>query len=300
VLLAAWVAAAIVATRIAAPIPLRLLHLVLAMAVVCELAAMSRIFGEVFFYLMLWSYTVTALMLVAIGWTVAVAVRTRTDRRVDARLMPAAFGVIVIVFAAIFAFDVRGEDMPLAHLGRGLDGVLPATERAMREAESEQVFASSGAAFLVTWADPIALGARGFAFVNELERSEFDIGVLDVYETAVRDHRVIDEPSDAYAEVHLAIGADIERWRRKPGAKEVAASDPRTPAQRRESQRLIAEVKQDLRDRGLERLVPAVDNSIYAAIVDPDMPRSAQAKLRRIGDLDLPHAVFIAPPPADE
>jgi hypothetical protein len=195
------------------------------------------------------------------------------------------------VFAGAFAFDNRNAEMPLQHLGDGIGGVLPPTEKALRVFEH----AGTHKPFLVTWADPIALGARGFAFLNELERAGFDVRASSLYRTAVTGHRVV-EPGGAVEQVHLSVGADIAVWRRKPGVREVVFFDPRTPAERAEADRLRADIARELRARGLGRLLSTVDTSIYAAIVDPRMPPAARAKLRRLGDLDLPAAVFIAPP----
>jgi hypothetical protein len=175
--------------------------------------------------------------------------------------------------------------------------VLPGTEQAMRVREKQfnpDPGSPATKPFLVTWSDPIALGGRGFAFLNELERDGFDIGAPALYRAAVTDHRVL-APKDALAEVHLAIGADIATSRARCADCQVASFDPRTPAQRAESDRLRAEVDRELRARGLANLIPGIDASLYAAATDPRMPADARTKLRRIGDLDLPAAVFIWP-----
>src|SRR5262249_55367157 len=103
------------------------------------------------------------------------------------------------------------------------------------------------------------------------------------------------QPKDALAEVHLSIGSDIDLWRDKPAAREIAYYDPRSPAQRARSQRLHAEVVAELRARGLTQLVPDIDGNIYAAIADPKMPADIGAKVFQLALLDLPEAVFIAP-----
>ncbi|MDQ1519216.1 MAG: hypothetical protein QOI55_289 [Actinomycetota bacterium] len=290
VLLVLWAAAAVVSIRTGPP-SLRRLHLVLAVALASELIALSRIFGDVFYYLMLWSFAVTALMLVAVGWTIASAVG-------NVRLANAgtvAMAVIALVFGGWFAADSIDAQMPLQHLGNGIGGVLPATERAMRVVEHAHASDIAKKPFLVTWSDPIALGSRGFAFLNELERDGFDVGTGPFNRAAVTDHRVV-TAAGALQQVHLSIGSDIARWRAKCSACQVAYFDPRTRAERAESRRLRAAVDTELRARGLDSLVKTIDVSIYVAIVDPRVPPDARAKLRRLGDLDLPAAVFIAAP----
>jgi hypothetical protein len=288
-LLVVWAVCVAVAWR-HGPSSLRSLHVVLAVALLGELVALSRIFGDVFFYLMLWTFAISALMIVAIGWTIASAVGG------EAVLDGVTVGALVValVFTGWFAVDNHDVHMPLERLGRGLEGVLPGTERALH-AVVRGGTDRTGAPFLVTWTDPIALGGRGVAFMNELERDGFDVKTTAASRAAVRPERVI-EPSEALEQVHLSIGTDIARWRAKPGVQEIASFDSRTPAERAESTRLRTEVRQLLRARGLQRLLPLVDDSIYAAVVDPGMPAAALPKLRRLGALDLPTSVFLAPP----
>jgi hypothetical protein len=289
-LLALWIASAFVTWRVA-PVALQRLHLVLAVALVSELAAMSRIFGDVFDYLMLWSLAITALIVFAVGWALALGVGPALDNPRYLQAATASLAVVTLVFAGWFAFDSRDAEMPLDHLGKGIGGVLPSTEAALRVFERD----GKHKPFLVTWSDPIALGARGVAFVNELERAGFNVGASALNRTAVTDHRVV-EPAEAAGQVHLSVGADIAAWRRKPGVREVARFDPRTPAERAESNRLRAGIARDLRARGLSRLMATIDTGVYAAYVDPRMPPAARRKLRRFADLDLPAAVFLAPP----
>jgi hypothetical protein len=284
-LLVLWGVSVAVAWR-QGPTALRALHVVLGVALAGELVALSRIFGDVFFYLMLWTFAISGLMVLAIGWTIVCA----TGNAQVGRAMTAGALVVALIFTGWFAVDNRDVHVPLERLGRGLEGVLPNSERAMRTLARN----GDGRPFLVTWTDPIALGGRGVAFMNELERDGFDVKTTAMSRAAVRTQRVID-PKDALEQVHLSIGVDIGRWRAKPGVQEIATYDSRTPAERAESNRLRIEVRRLLRARKLERLLPLVDDSIYAAVVDPDMPAEALPKLRRIGDLDLPTAVFLAP-----
>jgi hypothetical protein len=288
-LLVVWAVSVAVAWR-PGPSSLRALHVVLAVALLGELVALSRIFGDIFFYLMLWTFAIGALMLVAIGWSTAAAIG---DRRVLDGLAVGALAV-ALVFTGWFAVDNRDVHMPLERLGGGLAGVLPRTERSLRAIERAHEADGASKPFLVTWTDPIALGGRGVAFMNELERDGFTVKTTAASRAAVRPEHVVD-PKQALEQVHLSIGSDIARWRAKPGVQEIASFDSRTPAERAESARLRVEVRRLLRARGLDRLLSVVDDSIYAAVVDPRMPAAALPKLRRIGDLDLPAAVFLAP-----
>ena len=123
----------------------------------------------------------------------------------------------------------------------------------------------------------------------------FDVGARKIYLAGVRSHRILD-PSDASAEVHLAVGADIETWRARPGAREVAYVDPRSPAERVEYERLRRQAIRGLQAAGLVALVPAVDNSLFTTIIDSRVPERPRELMIRMRDLGLPTAVFVAPP----
>jgi len=148
---------------------------------------------------------------------------------------------------------------------------------------------------LVTWFDPVSIGAQGFGLLNELERRGFDVGARKIFLAGVRSHRVLD-PADAAAEVHLSVGSDIAIWRARPGAREVAYVDPRSPAERAEFERLRREAIDGLQAAGLITLVPAVDNSLFTTILDSRVPERPRLLMTRMRDLGLPTAVFVAPP----
>jgi hypothetical protein len=149
--------------------------------------------------------------------------------------------------------------------------------------------------YLVTLRDPVDIGAMGYGLVNELDRRGFDIGVLDIYGPGATRYRVID-PADATGVVHLAIGPDdIDVWRAKPGVREVARTDPRTPRQRAEYQRLRTQVIDELGAAGLGDLVPTVDDNLFGLSLNTRVPDPARQKLIRMTNLGLPAAVFIGP-----
>jgi hypothetical protein len=131
--------------------------------------------------------------------------------------------------------------------------------------------------------------------MNELDRRGFDIGVLEIFGPGATRYRVID-PADATGVVHLAIGPDdIELWRAKPGAREVARTDPRTAGERAEYQRLRTQVIDELEAARLDDLVPTVDENLFGLSLNTRVPEPARQKLVRMTDLGLPAAVFIGP-----
>ena len=220
--LALWAASAVAAWRIRHRALLRL-DLVLGVALVLALVSMSRIFGLVWYYLVLWAWGICALMVLAVVWTAVVLVGKRLARPTAARVAAVGTAVLVgvaMLFSALFTYDATSADVPAPRLSHTL-GVLVRPTAAALDRRSAPGGGRQGL-YLVTLRDPVDIGAMGYGLVNELDRRGFDVGVLDIYGPGATRYRVID-PAQATGVVHLAIGPDdIDVWRAKPGAREVA------------------------------------------------------------------------------
>jgi hypothetical protein len=150
------------------------------------------------------------------------------------------------------------------------------------------------ARYLVSWHDPLGLGAAGFGMFLELERHGIDVGVAPdaVQAPAVRAHRTLD-PGQADAEIHIAAGdEDIERWRRRGDARELAALDARSAEERAEVRRLKAGIAEALRRAGREDLVARLD-AARISLVDETLPDEVNLQLARLAEIDDPLAVFL-------
>jgi len=293
--LALWAATAITAWRWRLRSLLEL-HVVVALTMLLGAFSISRIFGILWYYLVLWAWGLNVLMLVAVGWTLGVVVGRRlqgaTRQRADTAGRVALIGVAVVM-TVVFAVEAADVEFPTPRLSRTLGAVVDPTVRALERQPGPD--GGRRGTYLVTFGDPASLGAQGFGLMNELERRGFHIGALDLYRGPVTPHRVLTF-SQATAVVHLSIGPDIPYWRAKPGVQQVAYYDPRSPAERAEFDRIHAQVIADLRAHGLEVLVPGVDGDLFATTLDPRLPRTARLGLSRLADLGLPAAVFLAPP----
>jgi hypothetical protein len=150
--------------------------------------------------------------------------------------------------------------------------------------------------YLVTWDDPMTVGARGYALLNELERHGFDAGTTAINRVGVRTHRVMN-PKDASVQVHLVAGRAIAAWTRRPNQVRVAYDEPRTAAQRAESVRLRADVDLRLRAAGYADLAAAVDGDNFLAVAyDPRTSARVLSEVTRLEVLGVPLAVFVGPP----
>jgi hypothetical protein len=153
--------------------------------------------------------------------------------------------------------------------------------------------------YIVRWSDAADIGSPGFGLLDELERRGLDVAADEYFRVQVTGHRTRPR-ADNVAQIHLATGAYIDRWRALPDAVEVATYDPPTDAQKAE----YATIRQRFIDRllaeGLDERVPDVDFNLFGISTDVRLSAADQADLSTLIAIGQPMAVFIAPPPADD
>jgi hypothetical protein len=293
-LLVAWGVGVAVAWRLRHR-PLLRLDAVLAVGLLLGLASTSRIFGYLWYYLSLWAWGIGVLMVVATCWAAVAAARASgrwSGPALRAAVRTVSVAVLLVALASL-AVDATSAENFSDELSRRMNELAPPTVAAL----------SSGSVpgggregrYLVTWVDPIAVGSQGYGLLIELERDGFHVGALPPHRPGVRPHRVL-TPDEATAEVHLAVGRDVEIWRARRDAVEVAFLEPRSPAQRREYGRLRREVIDGLRRAGEDDMVSRVDDNVITLATDLAVPPVLRARLTRMVELGLPIAVFVAPP----
>jgi hypothetical protein len=293
--LALWAAAAFASLRLGSR-PLVRLHLVVGVGLLVGAVSLGRIFGKEWYYLMLWAWGLTALLLLAIGWTLLAVIGTRvspTLQRRGAGVATVALLAAVAVSSGRSIADAVDADPPEPHLSETLGALLPGTIAALESGDG----AATGreGRYTVMWADALYFGSQGYGLVSELERAGFDAGAPVAWQVPITDHRVT-EPDGATAAIHLATGEFVDRWRAVPEAVEAAYVEPRDAAERAEFVRLRAAVIDDLRDAGLDDVIPVVDGNLFGASIDPRLSDRAQRWIVRMLELGEPTAVFIAPP----
>lgn len=293
VLVAVWVGSVIVAWRLHHGVLLRL-HLVLGVALVAAAASLTRVLGIPWNYLSLWVWGLGALLLLAVAWTVSVAVGPLMASRaspVRTALLP---GLVVVGFLGLLVADASSVSSD--------DDSLSVVVGALAPPVLDHLDSSDGAGggrdgrYRVTSTDAVFRDFPVFGIVNELERAGLDIGMDPGFVVAVRRHRVI-QPGEATAVVHLSSGSDIARWRAKQGVTEAARFDPRTARQRRQSEVLRADVVRRLEDADLDDLVAVVDD-IEVVAADPRISPAVQLRLNELSQLGAPIVAFVGPPDA--
>jgi hypothetical protein len=300
-LLAVWAASAVVAWRLRHRMLIRL-HALLAVVLVLGQISLSRVFGGVWYYLALWAWGITALMLVAIVWTAGAALAARgawPPARLDARQArgaalagTAALAAVLVVFTAMFTVDASHAEVPAANLSRQLSRLAPGTVAALDSGDAPG--GGADGRYLVTWTDPVGIGATGFGLLLELEREGFHVGVPAFHATGAVPHRVLD-PAAATAEVHLAVGSNVDEWRANPAAVEVATAGL-SDAERARYDDLKAEIVDIMEQQGVGDLAPRIDDGMMAVAIDPRLSTELQGMMERLAAIGQEAAVFVAPP----
>lgn len=293
-----WLASVYVAYRMRVRDVLRL-DLVLAVASVAAVVSAARIFGYLWFYLVLWSWGIAALMFLTIGWTIALAVAQRPDvaqapKRWSGAL---AIGLAVVMLAGCVRFAVQASDAspPDQQPTRMFRHLIGPTLSGLEAGKIPGT--GTDGRYMVTFTDSLNIGADAYGLVLELERQGLDAGMPN-REVIIPNRKIT--TADATAVVHLAVGkANIARWRAKPDVHEVAFYDPRSPAQRAEYSTLRERVVRALRAAGQEVRAREVDDNLFVAIYRPGLPADLKPVLERMLHLGQPSAVFVGPPQID-
>jgi hypothetical protein len=298
-LLGAWLVSVVVAWRLRISALVRL-DAVLAVALVFGALSAARIFGYVWYYLLLWAIGLAALLLLATGWAAAALLGVLLDRsRPHAIGHPAAvgigaglLGIVLVVSVARFGFEAAQVDVPSPAVNEALGRVVPPSVAGL---ERRQAQGERGPYLLTYLPDPIGIGGAGYALLDELDREGFDVRLDEVNRPGATRFRVM-RPADANTEIHLAIGPDIARWAGDPRYQQLASFDPRSPAERVEFDRARAEVLDALTAARKHELRQQVDANAFMLALDPDLPASTRALVTRMLELGEPMAVFIGPP----
>jgi hypothetical protein len=271
------------------------LHILVAAGLLLGALNVSRVFGKLWYYLMLWGWVLAGLLALAVCWT-ALEVARRARPNVDrTALRVATVGLVIAVVAptAVLSAAAVSIDPPAPALSAPLGEVVGPTEAALREG----VGAANGAdgRYVVIWADAVHIGSQGYGLVSELERRGLDVGVRSWARAPVTEHRVIPD-AEVTAVVVLVAGTFIDEWRARPDVDEVADADTRTGTQVAEYERLRTAVQAELRRRSLDDLAGLVDTNLFGASLDPRLPSSARDGIERMIEIGGPIAVFLAPP----
>jgi hypothetical protein len=323
VCLVAWGACAVVAVRRDRRSALTRLHLLVGITLVFGLVATSRIFGPVWPYLTRWAWGTTALMTIAIGWTLLTSGRPPwlpfARRGLDAppddadpppdaaapsglavtpvrapRVAGAVLALVAVLGGGLLANNAAHAETSDQPVSVQMARLAAATSSALRD---DPAGCGDACHYVVSWEDPEQGGAQGFGMVVALEGRGFDARTIPEFTLMVRRHRAID-PDDADAGIHVAIGAEaIMRARAEPDATEIAYDDPREDSDRA----LRSDLAATLEAEGYDDLAEQVRDEPPARIAGQDEMSLDLQGLLYLWDVgyQAPAAVFLVIPPGD-
>ena len=278
--LAVWLAAVAVAWRRRWSV-LNRLNAVVGVALLLGVYSMSRIFGKVWYYLMLWSWGTATLLVLSVGWTIARLLPSESGRRAAT----AALAGVALVGSVLLSVEAARAEPPAPQLSEVLAAVVPDVVAALDHDQR----------YLVTWDDSFYIGSQGYGLVSELDRRGFDAGVLEPWRVPVTHHRVYAH-DEVDLEVHLAVGGFVERWRAVDGARELGSHDPRSAAERAEYDRLHDLATEELLASGHDDVVPLLDDNLFGASLADGLSDDARRHIEAMLELGSPGAVFLVDP----
>ena len=219
IVLIVWAATAVVAVRLADRRLVRL-HVVVAAALVLAVVTVSRL-SIAWWYRVVWLWGIAVLVLMAIVLTLTFLVsrhlKATNRQRTANRLVwgPLAFA---LAFTGAFAVSAAGVDYDRRD-SAVLDALVPQVVSALEDDYSHST------RFLLLW-NEVSTGALGRSLMNELVDRGFDVDAVDYFRAEVRPHRTA-SPSEVTAVMVVVGGTDIQTWRTKPGARQIAHVDRR-------------------------------------------------------------------------
>jgi hypothetical protein len=200
---------------------------------------------------------------------------------------------VLLVTTASAGYDAAHAEVPQPGISRIDRNVIPPTVEAL--AAGTVPGGGRDGRYLVTWDDGLTPGLNGYAFLLELERQGFDVGMEDAWRVGARPHRIMSR-DEATALVTYVAGSQVDDWRRRPGAVLVAEYEPPADDQA-EFARLRREAIAAMRAAGLDDLVPALDQNLLGTQAYVGMPDGAVSAIGRMIEIGAPAAVFVTPNP---
>jgi hypothetical protein len=302
VVMGAWLAAAAVTwpRRQAVPVLWRL-HVVAALALLLGLLSVSRIFGPLSSYLLLWARGTTVVVLVATVWSGASAWSAGVLGRFPPRWGPvggaAVLLAVVLGSTAGLTRAAVGAPVPSPDDSRVLAHLVPDTVDALRAGRARGT--GPDGRYFVQWSDASAVAPEGYGLLLELERAGMEVSGQTGLAVNLVPHRARGAAGATATVTFVRGDDDIERWRADPDRVEVARYDPRTDGERARYRELRAEVDAELRRAGLDDVADLVRENLFVAMLSERFPPDLRPEVEEMVRLGQAAAVFVGPPTLD-
>lgn len=295
IVLTLWIGAAAVARRLDHT-PLRQLHVVIGITLVLSVFSMSRIFGLRWFYLTLWAWITTLLLLVSIVWTAVSWWRTHRPEQaavVSQRNITTVAAATAAVFTISMIALAPSTDHPEESVGAPLIDLVDSTVDALTAGVGEATDANG--TYVVYWDDSYFFGSQAFGLVNELERAGIDARTYNFWTVPSTPNRAIGA-DPITAELVFATGGFVKQWRADDRVIEIAFVEPRTQDDLALYDELSNQLVSLLEADGLDDLIALMDTNLFGINIDLRISNTARVISSELIGLGQETAVFIGPP----
>ncbi len=293
VVLGGWATSAIVACRMRLMriIPL---HVIVASAIVLAAISLSRVFGDLWYYLSLWMVSIVVLAVFVGVWTLYAVLIARG-------VVPYAIGkwrsgaVGATAFASLLLFTIASMQVgpPEATLADPLGVIVNHVDKALKDGAAG---VTKSDRFVVTWTDAYYIGSQGYGLVNELERRGWHVGVPDTWRIPVTRQRVIGD-NLATKELRFASGGYLRDLitSNDPGVTLLVKYDPRSRAEQATYERDRRNLIASLQSRGEGEIAKQVDLSLFSASLAPSLTQREKNLVGEMLRLGQSSGVLLVP-----
>lgn len=164
VVLAVWTFSAVVAWRLRHGALVRL-HAVAAVGLALAVVSISRIFGPLWYYLMMWAWGTTSVLLLATVWSLGVHLaRRRAPTTALLGFGPAAMVATIVVSSVAFSVQAADVEQPAPELSDTMQVLVPPVIDELSDGDRPGL--GRDERYLVHWSDAVHIGSQGIALVN--------------------------------------------------------------------------------------------------------------------------------------
>jgi heme/copper-type cytochrome/quinol oxidase subunit 2 len=223
VLLAVWAGAAAWSWRRRLGPDLLALHVVTGAALGAGLLSMSRIHGGPIWWVVLWAWATTAVVVIAVAWTIALMVQRRLPppKRAAAGTAGTVLVTSVLVVAgAAFTYQARHTDLDRPEESRSIGQLASQTVSTLERGDAPGP--GLDGRYQLRWDPDLLLSGLPYGLLLELERNGVDVGMPERLGIPYRQR--VPRRGDQFLD-YVVGEADLDRWRARPGTVEVATYD---------------------------------------------------------------------------
>lgn len=245
-----------------------------------------RLFGPYFEYTIRWTWILAALLTLVSGLALVRSTRPSTSSRAPA--LPFWLGGLVV--AAVVAGTSAGVDarMPGAIDSRIVARLVPQVESRIGDDT-----------ILVRFWDPYTLDATGFGTILELERRGHTMRVDPAFAAAALPHRTA--TADQVDQVWwIVVGPMNDELATEPSVERLAYVNPRSAAEQREAERLLADIEAGLIATGRSELVDQLSAPGASLLfAEPPLEPDVATMVRDLYLFGQPVGVYVLPEGVD-